>query len=397
MKKGKIVMVMIIIVAAIGLSDFLSMSQEDSSIQQPNLTNRTAELPTRHIIEVPYIPMYEYWAICGMASLEMQLEYFGADYPVSLLTNIDWGYGTIYMNTPAGKWLFPYDATPEGISYTAKMLGCNVTAIDIEDEEEAWKTLKGFLAQDMPVITPWSSHVVLAVGYDESGPVPRVIFHNPSYPDFFLNPPPSLGIKPEGFNSTLGAYASLPLSTWMSRFFWGASPKKHEMIIAKPEPGMRTEMPWGEIMARNAQKTLGLGEWAPRPGVWYGCKADRQMARDIETGKLTPEDLTKIFTQLFPTKNAPASRSHASAFLAAFAESSGSIDLRKASKYFELAGYKWQEVDILWKYVQDHPDEVSEEVYMSRLAKVFRQIAEYEEMAGNALMKGAKNDGCSRS
>jgi hypothetical protein len=267
MKKQTWAIVVIIIAAAITLSGFLSLGQEDLSIQQTNSANRTAELPTKHIIKgVPYIPMYEYWAICGMGSLEMQLKYFGADYPVSLLTNIDWGYGTHYTNTPAGKWLFPYEATPEGISYTAKILGCNVTAIDIEDEEEAWRTLKGFLAQDIPVITPWSSHVVLAVGYDESGPVPRVIFHNPSYPDFFLNPPPSLSIKPESFNSTLGAYSSIPFSVWMSQFFWGVSPKKHEMIIAKPEPGMRTEIPWGEIMTRNAQKTLGLGKWAPRPG-----------------------------------------------------------------------------------------------------------------------------------
>jgi hypothetical protein len=112
------------------------------------------------------------------------------------------------------------------------------------------------------------------------------------------------------------------------------------------------------------------------------------MARDIETGKLTPEDLTRISTLLFSTKYAPASRSYASAFLAGFAESSGSRDLRRASKYFELAGYKWQEVNR--KYVQDHPEEVPEEVYMSRLAEIFRQIAEYEEIAGNALMKGAK-------
>ena len=377
---------MCLLVSALSVSSFGSTSE--SSVQ----------LPTEHIIKVPYTPMYENWSICGMASLKMQLEYFGADYPLPLLANIDWGYGTCYGNTPTEKWLFPYVATPEGIIYTAKMLGCNVTAIGIEDEKEAWETLKGFLAQDIPVITPWSFHVVLVVGYNESGEVPRVIFHNPSHPGFLLNPPPSFGLKSEGFNSTLGAYNSMPLDIWMLPFLWGfgwGTPltEQHEMIIARPDPGVKTEIPWGEIMARNAQKTLGQGEWAPRPSEWYGCMATRQVARDIETGKLTPEDLAQIFASIpgaAPTEWAPHARSHTSAFLAAFGEATGSEDLKRASEYFDLAGYKWQEANTLWKYVQNHPDEVPEEVYMPRLAQVFRQIADYEEMAGNALMRGAE-------
>jgi hypothetical protein len=291
------------------------MNQE-GPIQQPNLTNRTAELPTKHIIEgVPYIPMYEYWATCAITSLDMQLRYFGADYPLPLLMNIDWAYGAVYLKTPQGPFLYPNAShSIDTILYTAEMLGCNVTEINNQDEEAAWKTLKGFLAQDIPVIIQWSFHTVLVVGYDESPSLsePLVIYHNPAPPSWFLDPSYPGG-KPEGFNSTLGAYANMSLDKWMGPYIWGNEfsypPKRYEMIVVKPainEP----IIPWDEVMTRNANKTLALGEWASYPlDLWYGCVAIRQVPEDI---------------------------------------------------------------------------------YLARLAEVFRQIADYEEMAGNALMKGAK-------
>jgi hypothetical protein len=231
------------------------------------------------------------------------------------------------------------------------------------------------------------------VGYDESPslPEPLVIYHNPAPPSFFLNPPPTSDLQPEGFDSALGAYAKMPLGQWMSPYLWGNRfsypPKKYEMIIARP-PESEPAILWDEIMPRNAEKTLALGEWASHPPyVWYGCEATAQVTEDIEAGILTPKDLAQMFNN---TGWGPANRSHASAFLASFSELTNSKDLREASEYFELAAYKWQEVNTLWKYVQDHPSEVSEDVYMPRLAKVFYQIADYEEMAGNALMKGAE-------
>lgn len=383
----------IIIVAAITLSGFLCLGREDWSIQQQNSTNRTAELPTKHIIEdVPYIPMYEYWATCAITSLEMQLKYFGADYPLSLLMNIDWAYGAIYLKTPQRPFLFPNTEPILTSLYTAETLGCNVTEINNQDEEAAWKTLKGFLAQDIPVIAQWSFHTVLVVGYDESSSLsePLVIYHNPGPPSRYLDPSYP-GVTPEGFNSTLGAYIAMPLDQWMSPYLWGnkfSYPlKRYEMIVVKPainEPIIH----WDKVMTRNAEKTLALGEWASYPpSIWNGCEAIRQVAEDIETGIITPENLSQLFST---TGHGPGARSHASAFLASLSEMTDSKGLREASEYFELAAYKWQEANALWKYAQDHPDEVPEEVYMSRLAEVFHQIADYEEMAGNALMKGAK-------
>ena len=371
----------------------LSGNTDNSLAQLLNSTNVTTKLPTKYTIEdVPYTPMYEYWSTCAITSLEMQLKYFGADYPLPLLMNIDWVYGAVYVNTPDGPMLWPNTDPIPAILYTARTLGCRITEINNQDEKTAWETLKRFLAQDIPVVIQWAPHTVLAVGYDESPslPEPLVIYHNPAPPSWFLDPSYPGG-KPEGFDSALGAYATMPLGQWMSPDFWGNRfsypPKKYEMIIAMP-PETEPSIPWDEVMTRNARKVLGLGEWISYPPYfWSGCEATRQAAKDIEAGVLTLKDLTYMFRT---TGWGPANRSHASAFLASLSEVTNSKDLRKASEYFELAAYKWEEVNTLWKYIEDHPREIPKDVYLPRLVEVFYEITDYEEMAGNVLMRGAK-------
>lgn len=351
------------------------------------ITRTTDNLPTKHIIKnVSYIPMYDYWATCAITALEMQLKYFGVDYPHSILMNIDWAYGTGYSNSPFNKILCVNSESIDTILYTAKIIGCSITEINNQKKEKAWETLKGYLAQNIPVIIQWTGHTVLAVGYDESPTLskPLVIYHNPRSPAKFL--------ESEGYNSTLGAYASMPLDQWMTPSYWGHhrfSPKKFEMIIVKP-PKNEVAIPWDEVMVKNAEKTLGLGEWAPNPPYyWSGYEATRKLAEDIEAGRMTFQNMAKM--RIWTTA-APAQRSHASAFLAGFSELTliDSKYLKKSSEYFELASYKWHEVNAFWNYAQDHPNKFQEDAFMKKLAEAFRQISDYEKIAGRALLKGAK-------
>jgi len=331
---------------------------------QALLTTENPELPTKHIIEnVPFMP--EIKGGCAISSFRMQLAYYGTVYAQTFLMNLSgWDYAFSYY--PPHVWVSVEPVST--VLWVGEILGCEVEHYSNQSFEDAWRTLKEFIAQDKPVFIQWRFHSVLAVGYDDEDNL--VYIHDPA------GGPDGDHLERENF----GAYVAISLETFKDFNHWGTSPSgnRYEMLIVVP-PKVKPTVSWSEVLDVNAGY-LDVG-------TWY-MKA---FANDLETGfGLTGENLRSRLLQVMNLFDSGCMRREdAAAFIEGLAQATGSKNLDDTSIYLRSTAECFAE----GKAILENKLQVGEIPDLPRVAETLRRAADYQEKAGESLMKGAKDLG----
>jgi len=331
-------------------------------------TAENSELPAKHIIEnVPFMPQLT--AECTISALRMQLAYYGAVYSQTFLLNLSgWDYAFSYY--PPHVWVSVEPVST--VLWVGEILGCEVEHYSNQTFENAWRTLKEFIAQDKPVFIQWATHSLLAVGYDDEDNL--VYLNNPA------GGPAGAYLERENF----GAYVSMSLETFKDIDHWGTSPRgnRYEMLVVVP---LETEpsVPWQRVLAVNAGY-LDLGT--------SGMKA---FANDLETSfGLTGENLRKRLEGIegvFAT--GWTFREDASAFIEGLAQVTRSKNLENTSIYLRSTAECFAE----GKALLENKLQAGEIPDLPRVAETLREAAGYQEKAQESLMKGANDMGAKTS
>jgi hypothetical protein len=323
------------------------------------------ELPAKHIIEnVPFMP--EIKGGCAISAFRMQLAYYGTVYAQTSLMNLSgWDYAFEYYYPYGWVSLEPVST----VKYMAVVLGCTVEYYSDQTFEDAWRTLKGFIAQDKPVFIQWPHHSVLAVGYDDEDNL--VYIHNPA------GGPDGVYLDRENF----GAYVPMPLDTFKNSYYWGNSPtgKMYVMLVVNP-PTAKPNIPWQEVLERNAGILSG------------GTAYMKTFADDLERSfGLTGEDLRSTLLRAIndPFDIGWVRREDAAAFIEGLAQMTGSKNLDDASIYLRYTAECFAE----GKALLENKLQAGEIPDLSRVAETIRRAADYQEKAGESLIKGAKDVG----
>jgi hypothetical protein len=172
----------------------------------------------------------------------------------------------------------------------------------------------------------------------------------------------------------------MPLETFKDYEHWGNSPtgKEYTMLVVTPSTVI-PNIPWQEVLERNA----GI--------LSVGAEYMRTFADDLENGfGLTGEDLrsTLLWAMQDPFDIGWVRREDAAAFTEGLAQMTGS-NLDDASIYLRSTAVCFAE----GKALLDNKLRVGEIPDLTRVAETLRKAADYQENAGESLMKGAKDVG----
>jgi len=329
---------------------------------QTLITTENPELPTKHIIEnVPFMPQIV--AECTISALRMQLAYYGAVYSQTFLLNLS-GWDYVFKYVP-NELVFVSVEPVQTVLYIGEILGCKIEHYKNQTFEDAWRTLREFIAQDKPVFIQWRTHSLLAVGYDDEDNL--VYLNNPA------GGPAGAYLERENF----GAYVPMSLETFEN--YWAISPRgnRYEMLVVVP-PKVKPTVSWSEVLTVNAGY-LDVGTW--------DMKA---FANALETGfGLTGENLRRRLGEIASVTFATGwiFRQDAAAFIEGLAQMTGSKNLDDASIYLRSTAECFAE----GKALLENKLRVGEIPDLPRVAEALRRAADYQEKAGESLMKGAKD------
>ena len=329
---------------------------------QALITTENPELPIKHIIEnVPFMPQIT--AECTISALRMQLAYYGAVYSQTFLLNLSgWDYAFSYYYPHVWISLEPVYT----VLHVGEILGCKIKHYSNQTFENAWRTLREFIAQDKPVFIQWQTHSVLAVGYDDED---NLVYLN--------DPAASAYIERENF----GAYVAMPLETFKDFDHWGTSPRwnRYEMLVVVP-PKVKPTVPWSDVLTVNA------GYLTSGTLQMKGFADDLETGFDL-TGDYLRERLGEIASVTFAT--GWIFRQDAAAFIEGMAQMTGSKNLDDASIYLRSTAECFAE----GRALLENKLRVGEIPDLPRVAETLRRAADYQEKAGESLMKGAKDLG----
>jgi len=322
-----------------------------------------SELPTKHIIEnVPFMPQIR--GGCAISAFRMQLAYYGTVYAQTYLMNLSgWAYAFTYV--PPYGWISLEPV--HTVLFMGEKLGCSVEHYKNQTFENAWRTLKEFIAQDKPVFIQGRLHSVLAVGYDDDDNL--VYIHNPA------GGPDGGYLDRENF----GAYVPVSLETFEN--YWRTSPSgnRYEMLVVVP-PKVKPTVSWSEVLTVNAGY------------LDVGTSDMKAFAIDLEAGfGLTGENLRERLLQVvdLPFDIGWVRREDAAAFIEGLAQATGSKNLDDASIYLRSTAVCFAE----GKALLENKLQAGEIPDLARVADTLRRAADYQENAGESLMKGAKDVG----
>jgi len=332
------------------------------SMVQALITTENPELPTKHIIEnVPFMPQIT--AECTISTLRMQLAYYGAVYSQTFLLNLSgWDYAFSYYYPYVWVSLEPVYT----VLHVGEIFGCKIEHYSNQTFENAWRTLREFIAQDKPVFIQWRTHSVLAVGYDDED---NLVYLN--------DPAASAYLERENF----GAYVAMSLETFKDLDHWGTSPRgnHHEMLVVVP-PKVKPTVSWSDVLTVNA------GYLTSGTLQMKGFADDLETGFDL-TGEYLRERLGGIASVTFAT--GWIFREDAAAFIEGLAQMTGSKNLDDASIYLRSTAECFAE----GKALLENKLRVGEIPDLPRVAEALRRAADYQEKAGESLMKGAKDLG----
>jgi len=320
------------------------------------------ELPTKHIIEnVPFMPQIT--AECTISALRMQLAYYGAVYSQTFLLNLSgWDYAFSYYYPYVWISLEPVYT----VLHVGEILGCKIEHYSNQTYEDAWRTLREFIAQDKTVFIQWRTHSVLAVGYDDED---NLVYLN--------DPAAGAYLERENF----GAYVAMSLETFKDFDYWGTSPmgNHYEMLVVVP-PKVKPTVSWSDVLTVNA------GYLTSGTLQMKGFADDLETGFDL-TGEYLRERLGGIASVTFAT--GWIFREDAAAFIEGLAQMTGSKNLDDASIYLRSTAECFAE----GKALLENKLRVGEIPDLPRVAEALRRAADYQEKAGESLMKGAKDLG----
>jgi hypothetical protein len=326
------------------------------------------ELPAKHIIEnVPFMPQIK--GGCTISAFRMQLAYYGTVYAQTFLMNLSgWDYAFAYSFTLGYPYYGFVSREPvQTVLDMGEKLMCKIDHYKNQTFENAWITLKGFIAKDKPVFIQGLLHSVLAVGYDDDDNL--VYIHNP------LGGPDGGYLDRENF----GAYVPWSLEKFENYWRTSSSGNHYEMLVVVP-PKVKPTVSWSEVMTVNAGY-LDVGTF------WM-----KAYANDLETGfGLTGENLrsTLLWAMQDPFDIGWVRREDAAAFIEGLAQATGSKNLDDASIYLRSTAVCFAE----GKALLENKLQAGETPDLSRVAETLRQAADYQEKAHESLMKGAKDMG----
>jgi hypothetical protein len=330
-----------------------------------------AEPNESHIIEnVKYYPMLE--GYCAMTALRMNLNYYGLDIEQSLLLNLGWNYGFILLDSPYYTTAYACTDPVSEITYVSNILGFEATVLTHNSLDEAKKTLKEYVSQNIPVIVQWTPHTVLVYGYEDDGD--RVIIYSPSLPLAKVIP------------KTKWTCNNYSLSDWLQApYLWQY--RKFQMVVVKPKI-KEFKIDWKTIWKRASLKTLGTDTESYLN--FCGIKGLQSLSQRIKSH--FDQDTKKFRQTLHNFKMTfelgVGFRRNASSFLSGYAVALNDQNLAIAARHFRTSSHFFKKGQNLLKWSEKHPEKQAE--VEKEIVEIIHNIIKEEKLAANFLLEASK-------
>jgi hypothetical protein len=340
----------------------------------------------------------------------MILNYYGLKGNPSLLLNLSGiGYGFGYFEgwdvaiaaPESSIGIYPF------VRYAAEKLGWTLRLIGNRSFEEAWDQLRNCVDEGTPILLPllnmkslWKAerpfpHVVVICGYDEKRSIAWA--HDPalgSYGEGVCYLPPNK--LPKNFSGCYVEYPTVDLKTaWvLDGTAWEAFGNNHLCVLERLSE--MEQIPWEEVLQRNARLTLGLQEEITgmrSPGLIAGPRAVRRLAKDFEDASDRLGQRSAVLNFIRSVRNmafnvGASYRMQAATFLSALASAWGMKGLQETAFLFHRSSLGFEqgrsEIDGLLT-LQISEEEMGQRV--QKISSILKEIADLEEEAGT-LMKG---------
>jgi len=332
------------------------------------------------IDNVEYTAMLD--GYCAMASLQMNLDYYDFSIDQSLLLNLGWNYGFMYIKSPYYTIAYPDTDPVEEIVFACNLLGFSTTVLTFSSLKEARETLVKNISQDIPVIVQWIPHTILAFGYRDSAS--SIIYHDPGdYRNQNLN-----DLYKNDFGK--GEEVFMPVSDWEKiPYMWGM--RQYQMVIIEPED-KKINIDWKEVWKRNAEKTLGRIK-NPYPAI-YGIDGIAEMTKDIENSikQNIPQSVAIIKNCEMCFKLGVGFRRNAAAFISGQAAVFNEKNLSLASKEFlRSANYFRKGINFInWLKINSEQELNGQTLY--EFVEILKQIIECEKNGADYLLKASSQN-----
>lgn len=346
---------------------------------------------------------------CHVTSLSMILNYSGLKGSPSLLLNLSGiGYGFGYFEgwdvaiaaPESSMGIYPF------IQYAAEKLGWTLRLIRNHSFEEAWDQLRQCIDEGKPVLLPllnmqslWKSgqpypHVVVICGYDEKRSIAWA--HDPALgrdgEGVCYLPPNKLQ---KGFSGCYVEYPTADLKkAWaLEGTAWEAFGNNHLCVLERLNE--ENQIPWEEVLQRNARLTLGMQEEVigmGSPGLIPGPRALRRLAEDFEDAFDRFDQRSAILNFVGSVRNmtfnvGASYRMQASTFLSGLASAWGMKELEEVAFLFHQSSLGFEqgrsEIDGLLT-LQIFREEMHKR--FQKISSILKETADLEEESGT-LMK----------
>ncbi|MBU1014512.1 MAG: hypothetical protein KKG99_16055 [Bacteroidetes bacterium] len=360
MKNFKLKIILIILI--LGLSKNLYCQHEDN-----------------HLINgVKYYAMLD--GYCAMAALQMNLDYYGFIVDQSLLLNLGWNYGFMYLKTPYYSISYPDTDPVEEIIFACDKIGFNATVLVHKSIKEAKETLLNYISQDIPVIIQWIPHTVLAYGYKDSANI--IVYNDPGNIRNQLIE--DIDRTPFG----KGEKVLMAISDWEKMpYLWGM--RQYQMVIVESKD-KNININWKEIWKRNAEKTLGLIK--NTYPAYYGIDGISKMIKDLKIS--INQDISKSIEIV---KNyemcfslGTGFRRNAASFLSGQASILNNDNLRLASLEFLKSAHYFRQGYNLINWFKKNYDQAKGDQALNEFLEILDNIVECERNGANYLLEASK-------
>lgn len=317
---------------------------------------------------------------CAMTALQMNLDYYGFKIDQSLLLNLGWNYGFMYLKTPFYTIAYPDTDPVEEIVFACNHIGFKATVLIHKTLKESRETIVKYISQDIPVLIQWTPHTILAYGYKDSANV--VIYNDPG--DFRNQSVDIIDKIPFG----KGENISMPISDWEKMpYLWGM--RQYQIVVIEPKD-KTININWKVIWKRNAEKTLGSIK--NQFQTFFGIDGMNEIIKDLNeiSGKNISKCIEIIKNYEMCFKLGIGFRRDAAAFLAGQASTMIDNNLRLASIEFMKSAQYFHKGYNLIDWFNNNYEQKSGEQAISEFIEIFEKIVECEIEGSTYLLKALK-------
>lgn len=327
---------------------------------------------------VKYYPMLD--GYCAMTALRMNLRYYGVEVEPSLLLNLGWDYGFVYIQTPFYTVAYPDTDPVEEIVYASHLLGFKAKVLIHKSLEKAKNSLVKYISFHKPVLVQWIPHTVLAYGYKENGN--RIIYHDPGSP---TNNIMAFSLSTRQIEK--GEAAQMNIAEWVKMpFLWKT--RQFQMVVVQPDD-KKIKIDWKKIWKRNAEKTLGFIK-NPYP-AHYGISGIKEMIKGLKSASFQDsKKLSRLLARYEITfKLGVGFRRDAAAFLAGQASLSKDNNLSHASLAFLESAHLFREgMNLINYWLKNHPQQAEDA--RKALIEILEKVVDSEQRGAHFLLEASK-------